>query len=368
VWEKAFTPAAIKSYELPLQARKVQLLDQLDARLGRPLDLADWFGFFSTDFMNDFAYGGTAVFESMAQGADHAGAHSIGVFMLSIAEAAGTVPWLRPVFIAGFRLLPDRFLKLANEAVDKRIEKGSQFRDLFYYLVRLDYSFVVWIMSHPAPQLNEDGESSHPPLSKGTLGSEAGLAIIAGSDTTGTALANAMFYLMTHPECMARLRAELDEAAGAGAAYEVDIDADNLAELKYLQAIINETVRLQPALPNGVQRTPPSDNGDVLVAGQCVGMSVLSDRHTHHLAVSFLSEPLSRSLHGVVRHLASLSPRALTRFTSVHRDMRYFSPDPDAFWPERWLAGEGPKIAEARGQEFKLAQGAYMPFNYGPPG
>lgn len=50
---------------------------------------------------------------------------------------------------------------------------------------------------------------------------------------------------------------------------------------------------------------------------------------------------------------------------TVQRDVRYFSPDPDTFWPERWLPDEGPKIAEARGQDFTLVQGAYMPFNYG---
>jgi cytochrome P450 len=119
-----------------------------------------------------------------------------------------------------------------------------------------------------ALQLNEDGEGTHPPLNKATLGGEAGLAILAGSDTTSTALANAMYYLITHPECMVRLRAELDEAAGEGAAYDVDIEADKLGELKYLQAIINETLRLQPAVPNGVQRMPPADGGDVIVAGQ----------------------------------------------------------------------------------------------------
>jgi cytochrome P450 len=81
-----------------------------------------------------------------------------------------------------------------------------------------------------------------------------------------------MFYLITHPESMTRLRAELDAAAAAaaaaGSALNVDIEADKLAELPYLKAVISETLRLQPAVPNGVQRMPPDEGGPVLVAGQ----------------------------------------------------------------------------------------------------
>lgn len=94
-----------------------------------------------------------------------------------------------------------------------------------------------------------------------TLMGESMLAIIAGSDTTSTALANLVFYLLSQPECFVRLRQELDIAAGDGAAYDVEIEAEKLVELKYLQAIINETLRLQPAVPNGVQRMVP-DNGE----------------------------------------------------------------------------------------------------------
>jgi cytochrome P450 len=116
--------------------------------------------------------------------------------------------------------------------------------------------------------MNEDGEGAHPPLSKEAVVDESMLALIAGSDTTGTALANAMFYLITHPECMSRLRAELDAAAGEGAAQNADAEGDRLAELKYLQAVINETLRLQPVGPNGVQRKAPEAGGPVVVAGQ----------------------------------------------------------------------------------------------------
>jgi hypothetical protein len=59
--------------------------------------------------------------------------------------------------------------------------------------------------------------------------------------------------------------------------------------------------------------------------------------------------------------LVSYLPR-----NSVHRDTRYFLPNPEAFWPERWLP-EGMATAQSRGQEFKLDQTAYMPFSYGAP-
>jgi cytochrome P450 len=42
----------------------------------------------------------------------------------------------------------------------------------------------------------------------------------------------------------------------------------------------------------------------------------------------------------------------------LHRDRRYFSPNPDAFWPERWLEGTA-------GVE-ELNRTAFIPFSYGP--
>jgi cytochrome P450 len=94
---------------------------------------------------------------------------------------------------------------------------------------------------------------------------EASLALVAGSDTTATTLSNAVFYLIRHPQVFARLRVEIDAACGGHGNYEEGIEPSILSELEYLQAVLNETLRLQPAVPNGIQRTSPEH--DVVIPG-----------------------------------------------------------------------------------------------------
>jgi cytochrome P450 len=42
IWDRAFTPSALKSYEPLLAARVAELLENLSARLGTEVDLAEW--------------------------------------------------------------------------------------------------------------------------------------------------------------------------------------------------------------------------------------------------------------------------------------------------------------------------------------
>jgi hypothetical protein len=111
----------------------VQLTEQLDARVSKPLDLAEWMSFLSVDFMGDFAYGG--MFNSVTQGVDHAGVHDAGVVLLGASETLGTLPWLRPIVARLIQYRPPAFRDLAIRVVESRQEKGTSFRDLFYYLV-----------------------------------------------------------------------------------------------------------------------------------------------------------------------------------------------------------------------------------------
>ena len=71
------------------------------------------------------------------------------------------------------------------------------------------------------------------------LRDEATTLVIAGSETTGNAIAWACYLLATHPQAQERLQAEVDEVlAGADASYET-LDA-----LPYTRAVITEALRL----------------------------------------------------------------------------------------------------------------------------
>ena len=64
----------------------------------------------------------------------------------------------------------------------------------------------------------------------------------AGSDTTATSVEWALALALNHPDCMEKLRAELDAVVGASRL----VGEQDVPRLPYLQAVFKETLRLQP--------------------------------------------------------------------------------------------------------------------------
>ena len=169
-------------------------------------------------------------------------------------------------------------------------------------------------------------------------------AMLAGSDTTAVALCNAFYCVLAHPAAHACLRAELDAAFPRGAGEPVD--AAQLASLPYLNAVMyvpspplptstetqppprsNEALRLYPSIPTSLQRAPEPGTG------------------THRLSDTLIID----------ERTAILVPPYV-----LHRDPRYFSPDPERFWPERWLRKDGPGAVVTN-------TAAFIPFSSGAP-
>lgn len=98
----------------------------------------------------------------------------------------------------------------------------------------------------------------------GKLEMNAGLLIIAGSETTATLLSGAMFLLLTHPEALAKLTDEVRSSFSS----DGEITLLSVGNLSYMLACLNESLRQYPPVASGLPRLSPK--GGALVDGRFV--------------------------------------------------------------------------------------------------
>ncbi|KAI6039227.1 cytochrome P450 [Pisolithus marmoratus] len=73
--------------------------------------------------------------------------------------------------------------------------------------------------------------------------------LIAGRDTTASTLTSLIYMLSQHPDILKRLRAEVLSKVGSSRRPTYD----DVREMKYMRAVINETLRLYPPVPFNVR-------------------------------------------------------------------------------------------------------------------
>ncbi|KAF2464741.1 cytochrome P450 [Lindgomyces ingoldianus] len=91
---------------------------------------------------------------------------------------------------------------------------------------------------------------------------EVHFQIIAGSDTTATAIRSTLLHLLTSPRVLAKLRTELDTAEREGRISNPITNAESKA-LPYLQAVVKEGVRIHPPFTGLVMKEVPA-GGDTI--------------------------------------------------------------------------------------------------------
>ncbi|KAJ7267492.1 high nitrogen upregulated cytochrome P450 monooxygenase 2 [Mycena rebaudengoi] len=313
VWNSALNTASVKAYEPILWTRLDQLVDIFESGAeraqgdGAEHNLTDLLSFFAYDYMGDIAFGGA--FELMRDGDAH-GVWKIMESGLRFHAYTGHIPWSLPFLSALFSFFPaasapgKKLVDYAVKVATTRISRGSQrVKDMSFHL------------------LNEGTQPSNPPP-LGDYIRDAYFAIIAGSDTVATTMSCIFFHLLSDPKQFARLRNEIDTAFPRS---EGQVPADNstkLGEMPYLNAVINEALRMNPPVPTGLQRAPVAGSG-----GKVAG-------------TTFIPEGTAVYVPPYV----------------IQRDPRYFSPDPNRFWPDRWLDTDNVVCNES----------AFFPYSLGP--
>lgn len=103
---------------------------------------------------------------------------------------------------------------------------------------------------------DEKGE----PLSEDEIHDELMTLLVAGHETSATALVWAMRWLLPEPSLLDRLRAEVETAAG---------DPSKIAKLELLEGTVKEALRLQPVVPlvSRILKQPKTLAGWTLPAG-----------------------------------------------------------------------------------------------------
>ena len=164
----------------------------------------------------------------------------------------GHLPWLARfiMLIPGSTNDLDNMRKACFERAIARKKKGAKQKDLFYYLVSIESLF------EPLPSAERIAfavrracaEKEEIPFE--IIINDGDLVVIAGSDTTKMVLSSLFFYLLCNPEKLAKLREEIDHFYPSGET----LSSKHFQEMSYLDACINEALRLSPAVPSGSQR------------------------------------------------------------------------------------------------------------------
>ncbi|RKU45312.1 hypothetical protein DL546_007167 [Coniochaeta pulveracea] len=195
----------------------------------RPVELASKIQYFTLDVISNLAFG-----SKLGYVRDDADTYGY------IKTTQQTVPFLMttclmPTVVAIIQspklkwLLPDAenmvgigtVMKMARDAVDRRFGPKAEIRrDMLG-------SFVA----HGLTQQEAYGECI--------------AQIVAGSDTTATAIRSTLLFIMTSPHVYARFQTEIDQRVAAGQISSPITDAE-AKNFPYLQAIIREGLRMYP--------------------------------------------------------------------------------------------------------------------------
>ncbi|KAF5564804.1 cytochrome P450 monooxygenase [Fusarium napiforme] len=245
-WDMAFSSKG----QCSIYIRRVE---QIEASQSTPIDASLWFNFYSFDVMGDLAFGRS--FNMLKNGTAHQFMELVHSNML-MAGSLSHLPWIFPLLkrIPVLNRKNLEFQEWLKQQVDWRQKNKPDLPDVF-----------SWILS--------DYDDLNNPTAQDTINlrGDAQLIAVAGSDTTASSLACLFFELAVNPEACLHLQRELDHYY----AEHGKLDHSSLSKLKYLQACINESMRLYPAIPSGLQRmTPPQglDIGNTHIPGDTMVM------------------------------------------------------------------------------------------------
>ncbi|MCJ1248520.1 hypothetical protein MMC30_005738 [Trapelia coarctata] len=307
----AFTKRALKAQQPIIERHADLFVDRLRTEAMAPgaqgksviVNIANWFSFFTFDVMGDLVFGES--FNCLNDGAFHKWVHIIftNIKALAFVSVIRYYPALESIVMS---LIPKRLMQDAYDHIE--IAEAKIHTRLNYEKPRED--FMTPVIEH-----NHDFQL----MSLKEIEATFSILTIAGSETSGTALAGIGNHLIQSAPVLAKLVTEIRSTF----LEESDITIAAVKDLPYLNAVISEGLRMCNPVAAGLPRKVPQ--GGATVCGIWLpGQTFVS----------------------VATWTLSYSPA--------------FFHNPDSFAPERWLA------ASNRPAEFESDhRSAIHPFGLG---
>lgn len=214
------------------------------------MNMSDWFNFYSFDIMGDLAFGKS--FGMLRDGVKKYFMEVTHEDMLALGYL-GHLIWLLPFIkmTPGLNAASLAFWKWMGKTVDERIANRPETPDVFSHVLDA---------YEAAPKTKQ---------SRLNLEEDAHLIVVAGSDTTAASLTCLFWHLAQDPKQTQAIREEVDQYFTENTL----ADSNTLSKLKHLDAVINESLRLHPPVPSGVQRLTPPEGitvGETFIPGNTI--------------------------------------------------------------------------------------------------
>lgn len=240
----AFTPKAVEAQERTVQSYVDLLVQRLRERAAakEDVDIVSWYNFTTFDIVGDLGFG--EPFDCLKNSKYHPWVAIIFSYFKVFVIAAGFrfYPGLSKILMA---LIPASVRKQSLES--KAMTKEKIHRRLNLESERIDFM---------TPVIRQQDEKS---MSIPEIEGSFNTVIVAGSETTATLLSGITNYLTRDSRIMNQLCTEVRSKFHD----EKDITFSSLKNLPYLNAVIQEGMRMCPPTAGGLPRVVPA-GGDTV--------------------------------------------------------------------------------------------------------
>ncbi|KAJ6115231.1 cytochrome P450 [Penicillium sp. IBT 16267x] len=234
MWTNALSSSAIRQYHHRIMEKVNTLVSLISEQESQPVYINDLMYWFSFDSMGDFAF--SEDFGMMKSKKWH---HIIWMFRFALALLGPFSPaiWIPRL---AFAITPGlwwakwwfQMLDFCDQCMARRMKRSLSDKDIASFFI-----------DEHSKSIDEHKEN--------WLSGDTATLVVAGSDTNAPTLTHLFYFLTRYPEHAEKVYTELQTLSSIE-------DAVGLSKLPHLNGVLNETMRLLPAvLTFGTRVTPP---------------------------------------------------------------------------------------------------------------